>query len=344
MKLLVNQKDMVDLQTQRFLHPHPRVQLKMDVVLLKAHNLPHSKIASITGVCENTARTYLEEYKQGGIEDLKKLNFNKPVSALDSAKDIIKSHFEKHPPASIKEAAAEIEKLTGIKRGRTQVRKFLQSMGMRRLKTGTIPAKADAEKQEVFKNERLIPRLEEAQRGERVVFFVDAAHFVFAPFLGILWCFTRIFIKAPSGRMRFNVLGALNAITHELVTVTNNTYINGMSVCELLHSIAEQNVNVPITLILDNARYQKCAIVQQLADLLKIELLYLPPYSPNLNLIERMWKFTKKQCLNSTYYTDFQVFSDAISDFLKNVHVKHKTELESLLTHKFQKFNVTKLL
>jgi hypothetical protein len=81
---------------------------------------------------------------------------------------------------------------------------------------------------------KLEPRLAEAQTGQRAVFFVDAAHFVFGAFLGYLWCFTRCWIKTPSGRQRLNVLGALNAITYEVITVTNLTYINAESVCHLL--------------------------------------------------------------------------------------------------------------
>lgn len=74
----------------------------------------------------------------------------------------------------------------------------------------------------------------------------------------MLWCFARVFIPAPAGRQRFNVLGALNAITHELVTVTNDTYINAESVCALLRQLADLQLGVPIMLVLDNARYQKC--------------------------------------------------------------------------------------
>ena len=91
------------------------------------------------------------------------------------------------------------------------------------------------------------PRLAEAKAGERAVFFVDAAHFVFGAFLGCLWCFVRCWIKAPSGRQRFNVLGALNAITHEVITVTNLTYINSESVCHLLYKLVEEGLQVPIT-------------------------------------------------------------------------------------------------
>lgn len=180
--------------------------------------------------------------------------------------------------------------------------------------------------------------MSEAKQEKRVVFFIDAAHFVLAPFLGYLWSFTRLFIKAPSGRKCFNVLGALNAVTHELITVTNDAYINAQSVCDLLWKIARLNLKQPVTFVLDNARYQKCAVVQDLAKTLNIELLYLPSYSPNLNLIERLWKFVKKQCLYSKYYSEFTSFKKAISDCLEHTDSTYKNELDSLLTLNFQTF------
>ena len=117
------------------------------------------------------------------------------------------------------EASRRIEQLTGLKRGPTQVRQFLKSLGMKVRKVGQIPAKADVEAQDRFKIEELEPRLEEAKLRKRVVFFMDAAHFVFMPFLGFLWCFERLFVKAPSGRQRLNVLAALNATTRDIFTV-----------------------------------------------------------------------------------------------------------------------------
>jgi flagellar biogenesis protein FliO len=84
-----------------------------------------------------------------------------------------------------------------------------------------IPAKADPDKQAEYLEKVLEPRLNEARAGQRVVFFVDAAHFVLAPFLGFLWSVTRLFIRAPAGRQRFNILGALNSITHELISIIN---------------------------------------------------------------------------------------------------------------------------
>lgn len=309
----------------------------MDVLLLKSYKLPHHLIASIAGCCENTIRSYFSEYEEGGLERLKQLNFYMPQSKLVGKKDEIKALFENEPPATLKQAAAAIEKLTGIKRSLSQIQKFLLGHGMKRRKVGSIPAKADTEKQKQFMHETMEPRLQEARENKRVVYFVDAAHFVLSYFLGFLWCFTRLFVKTAPGRQRFNVLGALNAVTHQLITVTNESYINAQSVCELLLKIAEQHANVPITLILDNARYQKCAIVTELAKSLNIELLYLPSYSPNLNLIERLWKFVKKKCLNSIYHENFLAFQTAILDLLNNLD-QHKIELDTLLTLKFQTF------
>lgn len=186
--------------------------------------------------------------------------------------------------------------------------------------------------------------MEEAKAGKRAVFFVDAAHFVLGAYLGFLWCFERLFVKTGAGRQRFNVLGALNAVTHELITVTNEAYINAQSVCELLNKIAALGLSIPITLVLDNARYQKCALVMEVAQSLNIELLYLTTYSPNLNLIERLWKFVKKQCLYSIYYADFNAFKGAISTCLDQCHTTHKKELDSLLTLRFQSFRNAKII
>lgn len=135
------------------------------------------------------------------------------------------------------------------------------------------------------------------------------------------------------------MLGALDVISHELVTITNDAYINAQCVCDLLYKLRQLNPELPITLILDNARYQKCQLVWNLAISLNIELLYLPSYSPNLNLIERLWKFVKKRCLYSIYYSNFNAFKQAISDCLAHTHDTYKDELDSLLTLNFQTFD-----
>jgi transposase len=176
------------------------------------------------------------------------------------------------------------------------------------------------------------------------VYFVDASHFVLASFLGWVWCFVRLHVRAASGRQRYNVLGAINAVTHALVTEINTTYITATSVCALLHKIAALGGSVPVTLVLDNARYQRCALVQGTAKLLGIELLFLPSYSPNLNLIERLWKFVKKEVLNSRHHQNFQKFREAIDGCLADLPTKHRGKLATLMTHNFQTWDKVSLL
>jgi transposase len=332
------EEDKQALHHERFHHPHPHVQKKMEALWLKSQELPHKEICRLTCISKPTLCQYLKDYQLGGIEHLKTLNFYQPQSELAAHHDTLEAYFREHPMTGVKEAMATIEELTGIKRRETQVRHFIPSLGMKPRKVGMLPAKADPEKQEQFKQDELEPVLDEAKAETRKVFSVDAAHFVLAPFLGILWSFTRLFIQAPAGRKRFNVLGALDLITHELITVTNDTYINALSVCELLRKLRARFPDIPITLILDNARYQKCHLVWELAAELNIDLLYLPPYSPNLQLIERLWKFVKKKCLYSHYYADFGAFKHAISTCLAHTHDLYKEELDSLLTLKFQTF------
>jgi transposase len=202
-----------------------------------------------------------------------------------------------------------------------------------------VPAKADLEEQAAFLKDELAPRLEEAKRGERSVLFVDAAHFVYGPCLGCLWCLVRLFVPGPSGRKRYNVLGAIDAVTRRMIRVTNHAYINTSSVCDLLKAVSRAGLVGPVTLVLDNAAYQRCAFVQAYAAFLGVELLYLPPYSPNLNLIERVWRFVKKEVLAARVKEDYGAFTRAIDDCLDGLHTRHASQTATLLTLKFQVFD-----
>jgi transposase len=316
----------------------------MEAVYLKSQGMPHQEICRLTRISENTLRSYLRQYQEGGIERLQRTDWAGTTSDLDDHRRGLEDYFRENPPRSTAEAAAAIERLTGIRRGQTQVRRFLKGMGLKFRKLGMIPAKADADEQAEFLDEKLWPRLRQAQRLRRVVCFVDAAHFVHGTFLGYMWCFVRLLVRGPSGRKRFNVLGAIDAITHELTTVVNDTVIDAMAVCDLLRKLAARYAGLPVTLVLDNARYQKCEAVRLLAAELGIELLYLPAYSPNLNLIERLWKFVKKEVLTCRYYEDFARFQGAIVECLEGVEGKHKAAIASLLTLNFQTFEQPQVL
>jgi transposase len=195
-----------------------------------------------------------------------------------------------------------------------------------------------------FLETQLKPRLDAALAGDGHVFFVDAAHFVFGTFLCCLWSFTRIFMRAASGRQRFNVLGAWNAVTHQLITVTNTTVVNSETIGELVRRIAALSLKGPITLVLDNARYQHNAAVEALAQQLGITLLFLPSYSPNLNLIERLWKFIKRRALYGRYHATFAEFQAAIQEVLGGLSTTYAEDLKSLMTLNFQRFEDVSLM
>jgi transposase len=336
---------------ERYHHPDPRVQRHFEVLWLKHHGFTHERIATLAGVSRSTVQRTLSAYVEGGLELLRQVRVKEGHSALDEHRGSLEELFTKEPPRSVKQAQHIIKERTGVRRGLTQVRHFLHRLGLapRKVAAIPIPPKSTLEEhvktQAEFLEQKLEPRLAEARQGTRCVFFVDAAHFVHASFLGVLWCVARLCVRAASGRKRFNVLGALDAVSHQLITVTNHSYINAQSVCLLLRAVAEAATpGIPITLVLDNARYQKCALVQELAGQLGIELLYLPSYSPNLNLIERVWKFVKADCLRTKFYDKYDKFHAAIQQCLDDLPSKHKAAMDTLLTHQFQTFENVSLI
>ena len=193
-------------------------------------------------------------------------------------------------------------------------------------------------------NGELQPALEAAQAGNGHVFFADAAHFVYGTFLCCLWSLARVFLRAASGRQRFNVLGAWNAVTRELTAVTNTTVVNTDTMCELLRRIAAQNLAGPVAVVLDNARYQRNKAVMALAAELGIRLMFLPSYSPNLNLIERLWGFAKRQAVYGKYHPDFAAFRAAIEATFAGLATTHADKLKTLMTLHFQEFDDVALL
>jgi transposase len=181
--------------------------------------------------------------------------------------------------------------------------------------------------------------MKKAKGGELVLLFMDGSHFVMGcDFLGYIYGTARRFVKTFSGRKRYNVLGAMNFVTKRVTVAANDTYVTAATVCELLRKIAAEYAGKPIYIVLDNARYQKCELVISLAKELGIELCYIPPYSPNLNLIERLWKHVKGK-LRSKSYDQFSDFMETIGSIIESAGRESKELIDQLINESVQIFD-----
>ena len=327
------------LKYERYYYPCPIVQKRIHAVYLKGTTtMSNEKIGKLIGLDRDSVMDWVNRYELSGFDALCQFNYGKNKSTLENYADSILKSFTDHPPMNTNEAKSRIEIMTGISRCPTQVRAFMKRHGLRYIKTGHIPSKADTEEQRQWVETKLKPAIEEAKNEKCHLLFMDAAHFILQPFICSLWCVKRLFIKASAGRNRINVLGAVNAITKEIITLSNTTFINAETIVVFLKQLREFYVDLPIKIVLDNARYQHCKLVEDAAKNLNITLLFLPSYSPNLNIIERLWKFTKKKILYAKYYETPAKFHFAITDFFQSINQNYHSNLTDLLTLKFQFF------
>jgi transposase len=311
---------------------------KLLVIRMHTEGAKHGFIAKVLNLHANTVTNHLKEYADGGLAGTLEDRYYRPSSELEPFLECLKCSFRITPVADAKHAVKRIESLTGIRLSESQARRFMKSIGMKARKACPVPGKVDPQLQLEFYTHELLPKLKQARNGERKVFFVDAAHFVMGAFLGMIWCFTRVFVKTSPGRQRYNVLGAIDSHNQELISIRTTENINSNSVVALFEKIREKYPDNEITLVMDNARYQRCHFTRDSAKIHGIDILFLPSYSPNLNLIERLWKLTKRRCLTNQYYPDFKSFCQAIDKCLDDLSGPLKDELTSLMKLNFQFF------
>jgi transposase len=208
---------------------------------------------------------------------------------------------------------------------------LLHAMGFTYKKTKPVPGKAKKEAQELFID--AYNRLK-ARRGK--IYFADSTHPHHNAVISYCWIKKRedFEILCNSGRHKLNINGAVDIENLDPVTRSCD-WVNADSICELLRAIKAKNPDDKrITLIMDNAAYNRSGKVKILAKKLKIDLFYLPPYSPNLILIERLWKFMKKKVLYNRYYEHLSDFEKSCMKFFRGIR-KYRDELETLLTDNF---------
>ena len=175
-----------------------------------------------------------------------------------------------------------------------------------------------------------------AKNGLITLLVCDGVHLTYGYQGGYCWCKKRKCGPSAYGRKRANLLGFLNAVTFETTSIMNDSYLNSESVCAGLEKLRARYPNQYLYIILDNAAYQRCKKVKHKAEELNINLIFLPPYSPNLNLIERLWKFLRKELFSNRFFKSFSAFFSAIDSFIHSLHVFYFVKLSSLLAPHFE--------
>lgn len=211
---------------------------------------------------------------------------------------------------------------------------LLHELDFRYKKPKHRPGKADFVAQEEFIEEYNDIKNNKAENDR--MYFADGVHPLHnsQPAYGWIKKGSEMVLKSNTGRARINLSGAYDIENHTAIVLEEET-INAQSAVDLLKKIMKNQPLGMIYIILDNARYNRSKIVNRFVKKNKrIRLLFLPPYSPNLNIIERLWKFFKKKITYNTYYEKFAVFREECLDFFKNIH-RYREELEPLMTDNF---------
>ncbi len=336
------------INKRRIDHCNKKIRIRLNILWFSLYFECANDIALAAGSSLRQVFSVLRLYEEGGIEVVMQIEHYRPTSELEGFSDLIQSEFTKNPPLSIKEARIRIQKLTGIKRSHTQIRNFLKGLGMRLLKPTLVPMGSGekdlaekTKKQREFMDETLEPLLKEAESGTRKVLFMDACHVQLACVLGFLWCFARKYIKALPLRGRVNIIGACSAYGNDIICDITQETVDENAIAYFLFKVRSKIPSGKITLVLDNASYQKTAYVKETADGLGIELLYLPVASPNLNIIERLWKFLKKTFVANKIFESLNELEKHLKTSLSTLKNKHKKNLKSILTLNFQYFDGT---
>jgi len=310
---------------------------RLRVVLFKAEGFTHSQIAVLLQLHINTVTHYLQRYKAGGIEALTETNYQGTTARLpQEQQDLLKIELKTHIYNTAQQVIVWVEDQFDEHYTLGGMHALLKRLGFTYKKNRLVPSKADPEAQRQFV--RWFEKVRAELGPDDRIYFGDAAHVKHNAEAGYAWSESGNphLIPTNTGRQRYNVLGAYCTQTHEHVFILTEDNINQDKMIELLKLLHAQHPGEgKIYLILDNASYNKALRVRAQAAESKIILKYQPPYSPNLNLIERLWKFMRRKFFKDKYRSTFAKFKKKLDDFFAELD-KYKDELSTLLTENFE--------
>lgn len=336
MKQFLTRKDRKYLQSEHRLEKDKRMADRIKTILHLDSGWSYDDIAKALLLDDSTIRRYEKNYLNSGLEALLTDDYKGGFSFLTAFEEkLLKEHLAEHIYIASKEIVDYVEKTFGKSYSVGGMLHLLDRLGFVYKKPKRIPGKANAEAQEAFlETYKDLLR----NKGEDVeIYFMDGVHpqHNAIPSYGWILKGHNKGIPTNTGRKRININGAIDTINMDLV-IQESESINADSTIELFKSIENKNPNASkIYVIADNARYYRARKVTEFLETSKIEILFLPPYSPNLNLIERFWKFFKKKVLYNTYYDTYDKFRKACFDFFDRT-ADYDSELRSLLTNNFQ--------
>lgn len=313
---------------------------RANAILLLDDGVPLPLVAKLLFLNDDTIRNFLARYQSGKLEALLDDKRHGKSSMLsDSQKEQLSRHVAENLYTDCSLITAYILLEFGVSYSESGTKKLLHGLDFVYKKPKHVPGKANREAQADFV--RRFKELITQKDPAAPVYFADAVHPTHnsSPAYGWIRRGVEKELVANSGRQRLNLHGALNAETNELI-IQRVDSVNAQATVELLKAIDAANPSAPhIHLIVDNAGYYHAQAVSDYLEsgASRIQLWFLPPYSPNLNLIERVWKFFRKKVMNNRYYATFKEFTEETLMFFECLS-EYADELRTLLTHNFQLF------
>lgn len=312
---------------------------RIKAILFLNQGFTYKQTAKLLMLDEATIRRYEKQFKKGGVDLLVEGNYSGSESFLSvfQQKELT-LYLKKHTLKTVKEVNFYVEQIYGKKYSIEGMTHLLHKLNFTYKKTKIIPGKLDTQKQEEFKIE--YQKLKDNLNPEDKIYFLDASHphhnnqssYGWIPKGEERW------IKTNTGRKRININGALtlNGLTGPTVITRLEETINADAMILLIKNIETHQPEGKIHLVLDNARYNHAIKVKEYVEQSgRIHLVFLPSYSPNLNIIERLWLFLHQKILNDHYYETFPQFKKEVINFFQNINI-YKQELKSRLTDSFQ--------
>lgn len=309
------------------------------ILMLSMGNSP-SFVASCLGIDVSTVYRYRSAYLHGGADELLENRHKSYWGLLDSRQlATLRKELREHIYTDAKSVAAWIKSTLGVEYTPQGVVDLLNRLGFTYKKTSEVPCEADFLKQAAFAEE--LSEILSDMPEDAVVYYADGVHPTHNSRSTYAWVEKGGRLEQPtvSGRDRVNINGLLNARDVTDVIAHDCESVNAESTKEVYQAALERHPEASVIYIIsDNARYYNNKKLKEWVDGTKIRQIFLPPYSPNLNLIERLWKFLRKKVINTCFYRTKEKFRQAVRRFFDNIG-DYKEELESLLTLNFRLCN-----